>query len=84
MDYGMPRATDLPTVEVVHLETPSTRNPLGFKGVGEAGTIAAAPAIAAAVEDALAPFGAAISTYPLTPEVVHRLAHPDDEDTAPA
>jgi len=74
MDYGMPRATDLPPIEVVHLETASTRNPLGFKGVGEAGTIAAGPAIAAAVEDALAPFGVSVDAYPLTPEVVHRLA----------
>ena len=73
MDYGVPRSTDVPIIEVVHLETPSTRNPLGFKGVGEAGTIAAAPVLVAAVEDALAPFGATIDTYPLTPEVVHDL-----------
>ena len=68
MDYGMPRSTDIPDVEMHHLETPSARNPLGVKGVGEAGTIAVPAAIIGAVEDALEPFGAEIDSCPLTPE----------------
>ena len=72
MDYGIPRSPDVPSIEVIHLETPSERNPLGIKGVGEAGTIAAAAAIAGAVEDAL---GRRVhpTTYPFTPEVVMTL-----------
>src|SRR6185503_802354 len=55
MDYGLPRANDVPDVEMHHQETPSTRNPLGVRGVGEAGTIAVPSAVIGAVEDALAP-----------------------------
>ncbi len=74
MDYGLPRSTDVPAIDVVHLESPSTRNPLGIKGVGEAGCIAVAPAIALAVEDALGIPPGTITTYPLTPEAVLRAA----------
>jgi len=70
LDYGLPEATDVPRIEVHHLETPSTRNPLELKGVGEAGAIAVAAAVAGAVEDALAPFGARVTRCPLTPERV--------------
>jgi carbon-monoxide dehydrogenase large subunit len=70
MDYGLPRSTDLPDVEVIHVETPSTRNPLGVKGAGEAGTIAVAAAIAGAVDDALARFGATVTICPVTPQRV--------------
>ena len=70
MDYGLPRSTDVPDIAVVHLETPSTRNPLGVKGAGEAGTIAVPAAIAAAVEDALRDYGVTVTTVPLTPERV--------------
>jgi CO/xanthine dehydrogenase Mo-binding subunit len=73
LDYGLPEATDVPAIEVHHLETPSTRNPLGLKGVGEAGAIAVAAAVAGAVEDALAPFGARVTRCPLTPERVAAL-----------
>ena len=66
-DYGMPRATDMPPVVVLHRETPSERNPLGIKGVGEAGGIPVAAAIVSAVGDALRPLGVDISTCPLTP-----------------
>ncbi len=66
MDYGLPRAADVPTMEVDHLDFPSAVNPLGIKGVGESGVIAAAAAIANAVEDALASFGAEVSEVPLT------------------
>jgi carbon-monoxide dehydrogenase large subunit len=84
MDYGVPRSTDIPKVEVIHLETPSTRNPLGVMGVGEAGTIGSAAAIAAAVEDALRPFGGVVTTYPLTPEVVRELVRNGVRVEAPA
>jgi aerobic carbon-monoxide dehydrogenase large subunit len=52
MDFLMPYATEVPTVEIDHLETPSPLNPLGIKGAGEAGVIPGSAAIAAAIEDA--------------------------------
>ncbi|MGH8989623.1 MAG: aerobic carbon-monoxide dehydrogenase large subunit [Acidimicrobiales bacterium] len=55
MEFLMPYATEVPRVEIRHLETPSPRNPLGVKGVGEAGTIPVAATLASAIEDALAP-----------------------------
>ncbi len=70
MDYGLPRASDVPDVEMHHMETPSTRNPLGVKGVGEAGTIAVPAAIIGAVEDALSPFGAELDRCPVLPESI--------------
>jgi carbon-monoxide dehydrogenase large subunit len=73
MDYGLPRSLDVPDVEMHHQETPSMRNPLGVKGVGEAGTIAVPAAIIGAVEDALAPFGAELDGCPVAPEAINRL-----------
>ena len=70
VDYLVPLATDVPDVEVLHRETPSTLNPNGSKGAGEAGTSGAPAAIANAVNDALAPFGAEVLVQPITPEVV--------------
>jgi carbon-monoxide dehydrogenase large subunit len=70
MDYLVPTAMELPCMETVHLETPSPRNPLGIKGVGEGGAIAPPAAIANAVEDALAPFGVRITRTPLGPAQV--------------
>ena len=81
-DYLLPMATDVPKVDGVHIETPSPLNPLGAKGAGEGGTIPAAAAIVAAVENALAPFGGlTFASAPLTPEmIVNALsAHPDYE-----
>jgi len=66
MDYGLPRADQLPPLAVGHLDAPSIVNPLGIKGVGESGVIAPGAAIAGAVEDALAPLGVAIDRIPLT------------------
>ncbi len=66
-EYLMPVAADVPDAECVHIESPSPLNPLGVKGVGEGGTIPAAAAIIAAVECALAPFGAVIDDAPVTP-----------------
>ncbi len=66
-DYLLPTATEVPNIEVLFVETPSTTNPLGVKGLGEAATIAVAPAVIAAVENALEPFGVHINEAPLTP-----------------
>jgi carbon-monoxide dehydrogenase large subunit len=66
MDYGLPRADQMPDFEVGHLDFPSAVNPLGIKGVGESGVIAPAAAIANAVEDALADYGVEVNTVPLT------------------
>ena len=70
MDYALPRADDLPAFDLGFNPTPCTTNPLGVKGCGEAGAIAAFPAIANALLDALAPFGVDSIDGPATP---HRL-----------
>lgn len=72
LDYATPRATDLPRFEVELTETPSTVNPLGARGIGEAGTVAAPPAVVNAVLDALAPLGVRHLDMPLTPHKVWR------------
>jgi carbon-monoxide dehydrogenase large subunit len=56
-------------------ETPSPVNPLGIKGIGEAGTVGSTPAIVNAVIDALAPFGVTHIDMPLTPQKIWRLCH---------
>lgn len=70
MDYAVPRASQLPWFELDRTETPSPVNPLGVKGVGEAGTIGATPAIVGAVVDALAPFGVKHLDMPIKPETI--------------
>jgi aerobic carbon-monoxide dehydrogenase large subunit len=67
VDYALPTAAELPAFETDRTETPSPTNSLGVKGVGEAGTIAATPAVAAAVLDALAPLGVKDLDMPFTP-----------------
>ncbi|MEU5762170.1 xanthine dehydrogenase family protein molybdopterin-binding subunit [Nocardia sp. NPDC047648] len=69
LDYLLPTATEAPTIEVGHVETPSP-GPGNFKGVGEGGAIGATPAVLNAVIDALAPFGVEISTLPLSPATI--------------
>jgi len=71
-DYLVPSAADLPSFTTARTTTPSTLNPLGVKGVGEAGTIASTPAVVNAVVDALRPFGVSDLTMPCTPERVWR------------
>jgi aerobic carbon-monoxide dehydrogenase large subunit len=66
MDYLLPTATEVPVIEVGHVETPSP-GPGGYKGVGEGGAIGSAPAVVNAVADALAPLGVRIERLPLTP-----------------
>jgi aerobic carbon-monoxide dehydrogenase large subunit len=70
MDYAMPRADDVPFFEVDSHEVPTLVNPLGAKGVGEAGTVGALPALVNAVNDALAPLGVRHLDMPMTPERV--------------
>ena len=67
MDYALPRADDLPSFDLGFNSTPCTTNPLGVKGCGEAGAIAAFPAIANAILDALAPLGVTSFEGPATP-----------------
>jgi carbon-monoxide dehydrogenase large subunit len=67
MDYAIPRAADVPPVTIEKMHTPSPRNPLGAKGLGEAGCIAIPPAVVNAAVDALAPFGITHLDMPLTP-----------------
>ena len=68
MDYALPRADDLPSFEVSHLETPSPLTPGGVKGMGEGGTIGAPATIANAVADAVRHLGVQITTLPIRPE----------------
>ena len=68
MDYLLPTASDVPTFNVLHQEIPSPLNPLGVKGLGEGGAIAAPVAIANAVSDALSTFGVQINNTPIRPE----------------
>ena len=73
MDYALPRATNCPWMELDRTETPSPVNPLGVKGVGEAGTIGATPCLVNAVVDALAPLGVRHLDMPLKPENLWRI-----------
>ena len=75
MDFLIPYATEVPPAEIHHTETPSPSNPLGIKGVGEAGTIPANAVIANAVSDAL---GVDIDRMPLSPLDLYELLHPED------
>ncbi|MGH3364492.1 MAG: aerobic carbon-monoxide dehydrogenase large subunit, partial [Nocardioidaceae bacterium] len=70
MDFLMPYASEVPTVEIDHLETPSPLNPLGVKGAGEAGVIPGSAAIASAIEDAE---GIPIRSMPISPSELFHL-----------
>jgi carbon-monoxide dehydrogenase large subunit len=71
-DYAVPKAEHIPSMEIDNTVTPSPHNPLGVKGVGEAGTIAAPQAVVNAVTDALQPFGVDHIDMPITEEKVWR------------
>ncbi|HEV2884651.1 MAG TPA: xanthine dehydrogenase family protein molybdopterin-binding subunit, partial [Pyrinomonadaceae bacterium] len=75
MDYAVPRASQIPWLELDRTETPSPVNPLGVKGVGEAGTIGATPAIVGAIVDALAPFGVKHLDMPVKPEAIWKIVN---------
>jgi aerobic carbon-monoxide dehydrogenase large subunit len=68
VDYALPSAADVPSFETDRTETPSPVNSLGVKGVGEAGTIAASPAVLNSVVDALRPLGVTFLDMPLSPQ----------------
>ena len=70
VDYGVPSAAELPSFKLDHTVTPSPTNPLGVKGIGEAGTIGATPAVQNAVVDALSHLGVRHIEMPATPERV--------------
>lgn len=72
-DYAVPRAHMMPWIESDHTTTPSPVNPLGVKGVGEAGTIGCSPAVVNSVVDALSPLGVRHIDMPLTPEKIWNL-----------
>jgi carbon-monoxide dehydrogenase large subunit len=67
-DYLVPMASEMPDIEVAHIESPTAESELGAKGAGEAGTAGAPAAILNAINDALAPFGATVDHHPATPE----------------
>jgi aerobic carbon-monoxide dehydrogenase large subunit len=72
MDYALPRADDLPDIEVELIEVPCATNPLGVKGAGEAGAVGSPPAVMNAIVDALTPAGVTHIDMPATPEKVWR------------
>jgi carbon-monoxide dehydrogenase large subunit len=75
MDYAMPRATDFPRFELDATVTPTPVNPLGAKGVGEAGTLGSTPCIVSAAVDALSEFGVTHIDMMLLPEKLWRIIH---------
>ncbi|MGI5206672.1 xanthine dehydrogenase family protein molybdopterin-binding subunit [Spirillospora sp. CA-108201] len=81
-DYLVPSAADLPTFTTDRTETPATSNPMGVKGVGEAGTIASTPAVVNAVVDALRPYGVHDVPMPCTPERVWRAVRAEERPAA--
>jgi carbon-monoxide dehydrogenase large subunit len=72
-DYLLPTSTEVPMLDTLYKETRSPLNPLGVKGVGEAGTIPCAAALISAVEDALSPFGVRIGQVPLPPMTIMKM-----------
>ncbi|MEO8976458.1 MAG: molybdopterin cofactor-binding domain-containing protein, partial [Casimicrobiaceae bacterium] len=66
-DYLLVTSTEIPKLEVHFIESPSTTNPLGVKGVGEVGTVPVTSAIASAVDDALSEYAVRIATVPIDP-----------------
>jgi CO/xanthine dehydrogenase Mo-binding subunit len=73
MDYLLPTAMDVPPIDTDHLETPSPFNPIGLKGVGEAGCIPTGALFAQAVDDALSDLGLEIRDIPLSPDALFNL-----------
>ncbi len=73
MDYCMPRADDLPTIDSATQSTPCTHNPIGVKGCGEIGTIASPATVMNAVVDALAAYGVTHVDMPATPQRIWQI-----------
>jgi carbon-monoxide dehydrogenase large subunit len=74
-DYGFPSAAELPSVEVVHMETPTPLNAIGAKGIGESGTIGSTPAVQSAVVDAVSHLGVRHIDMPCTAQRVWQAVH---------
>jgi carbon-monoxide dehydrogenase large subunit len=72
-DYLLPSAPEIPLIGVHLAEYPSTKNPLGVKGIGESGTVPAAPAIISGIEDALSEYGVRIDETPVSPARIFEL-----------
>ena len=72
-EYYLPLAAEMPPIEIAHQETLSPLNPMGVKGAGEGGTLPAANAVIAAIENALKPFGVVVNDYPVDPERICEL-----------
>ena len=83
MDYGMPRAADLPSFHTAFIATPAPSNPMGVKGGSESGTIGAPAAIGNAVIDALWHLGVRDITLPITSETVWRALRDAGTEKAP-
>jgi carbon-monoxide dehydrogenase large subunit len=75
MDYAMPRAADMPHIEIENNSVPTQTNPMGAKGAGEAGTVGALPAVMNAVNHALSGVGAGPIEMPATSETVWLAIH---------
>jgi CO/xanthine dehydrogenase Mo-binding subunit len=82
IDYLTPTAAEVPSLRLAHEVTPSPVVPTGVKGIGEAGAIGSPSAIAAAVEDALRPFGVRITELPITPEKILGWVRPRESGLA--
>jgi aerobic carbon-monoxide dehydrogenase large subunit len=82
LDYSVPSAAEVPAVETATTTTPSPTNPMGVKGVGEAGTIASTPAVINAIVDALSPLGVADVAMPASPQRVWEAIRKAREGTA--
>ncbi|MCY1263843.1 Caffeine dehydrogenase subunit alpha [compost metagenome] len=81
VDYLLPSAPEVPSLDMVHLKTEAPNTLGGFRGMGEGGTIGSPAAIANAVADALSSFGIEISELPITPERLFRLIHQSKRDS---
>ena len=74
-EYLVPTAPEMPNFEIIHQESPTDRNPIGVKGVGECGVMSAAPAVLSAIEDALKNFDVSLDSYPVTPMMLVEKIH---------
>jgi carbon-monoxide dehydrogenase large subunit len=83
VDYAVITAAELPSFELLSCETPATTNPLGAKGIGEAGTIGATPAVQNAVIDAVSHLGIRHIDMPATPARVWAAISEANASTAP-
>ena len=81
-EYLVPSASEIPDIEIAHLETPSPFTQRGIKGCGEGGRLASIPAIASAIDDAFADEGVFVNILPVTPSALHRLRATAREDVS--